>query len=182
MISKRGNLAGAQVVAERDARAEREDKLMLELEQRKEREDTEKRESKAAAQSKAAREVEESRAAQLRMKEAARQNEKEDNARFVYEVSSLLEAVPAALTQKCWVMYNLLAGPGIQPGIIFDNLRSVVFTVTLLYHLAATPLGPFCRSSKRICRARPLRSRPLRCGGWQPLRTRGWCKLRWTQS
>jgi hypothetical protein len=87
LIVRRGEMAGQQVVAEANERAQREEKLIREMEARKEADDKRKLESKAAAREQMRRAVDESRRKQVELKEKLKAQKVEEARQHVAEVS-----------------------------------------------------------------------------------------------
>ena len=86
MIVKRGERAGQQVVQEANERAAREERLILELEERKERETRQQMEARAAARAKLMAEVDVSRKKQIEIKEKLKAQKAQESDQHVKEV------------------------------------------------------------------------------------------------
>lgn len=87
MIAKRGENAGKQVVKEAIQRADREERLIVEMQRRKEQEEQQKLAAKEAARMKMELEVDKSRKFQLQLREQARRETAEEERGFVSAVS-----------------------------------------------------------------------------------------------
>lgn len=86
MILKRGERAGQQVVQEANERAAREERLILELEERKEREARQQIKARAAVRAKLLEEVHVSRKKQIEIKEKLKVQKAEESSQHVKEV------------------------------------------------------------------------------------------------
>lgn len=86
MIIKRGERAGQQVVQEATMRAEREERLIVELQERKERETRMQMEARAAARDKLLKEVHASRKKQIEIKGKLKAQKAEESNQYVKEV------------------------------------------------------------------------------------------------
>eukprot|EP00892_Ulva_mutabilis_P007994 jgi/Ulvmu1/5567/UM023_0104.1 len=98
MIAKRGENVGKQVLKEAHDRAEREERLIREMEIRKAREDQEKLAATVAAKAKMQKQVDQSRRCQLQLREQLQHEAAQEEAQLVAEVEA--KAKHAAYAEK----------------------------------------------------------------------------------